>query len=905
MADGEKRYFKIQQTKRENICIFISHFPIFFIFISQLHFTPPPNLSRDIQKPLSDKGGEKGIILIERVILGMRKGVKQFPEPDLIKENIRLEISPKGILKGKIDYKVLQPVEIAHAPLAAHFYFYFKESIGSSWFALQADGKKVGKIDKTPPHAGNYFRGRGLSLLQIDTPFGKQRIEVEGDKEVSFYDVRAEDPAVSFALLRCSLFKPGSFLRKGQSFSFEYVIQLPLNDREIISLKKEFFPLWAEVLPPDVRFGKFYLIENTPTQLEFRCNGIRERIREPKLIIETDVRVNLIGAFFLGRYGYIDKYQKQIFFRKEQIIRNGRKYVRYRLPLSWEYFPANLHPKNPFTRGTTITAFFEPTTRIKEPTSLFWHFEVDSRKGEEKEIKIPPTLPPLKKTDNPKSFIGGVYGNNEALSIRNEELRNKILQVYNQIGIKWASNRIREENRKILEMWGWKFFGVVTQMSGFQFITSKDVTGKDDIDLRTVLSDGSRSKYPYQICYQYAIEHSNPGDDFFEAYKRNITPATKNSFGVSYDFEPWCADRGMLKSCFCPRCLRAFSSFANIPLSILTPKEILSRYKKEWVKFRCYQNAEIWRIFVKILKSINPQCQAILTSSKVYPPTIKERILEWEGVDLGLAQYDKYADIHMPMIYTGGVTFYQDVERFKRSLSKPLVPLMCTGDGVVSPLTAQEIKMNILAAATSGCSGIVFFPGCRGLDGLCLKKINDAFSKIASLEKFFFKGKRKDNFISVRGIPEVIKSIKGYTGKKISVELPDWSKVLLFKVHQYRGDYLVSIFNYHPDKKAIAKISFPHLKKERGSWYLYEPLSKKFVGKKHYQVEELKKGILYQIPPQTVKFLILSKKAPKEVKGIIPFSASFFIPQEVKIAQLKKKMVYQLIGSYWKMILSG
>jgi hypothetical protein len=478
-------------------------------------------------------------------------------------------------------------------------------------------------------------------------------------------------------------------------------------------------------------------------------------------------------------------------------------------------------------------------------------------------------------------FFSGIFSS-EFLNAKNEEIRQKFLSLYKAWNVRWINSRLDKVSKQKAKDADLKVVSWITHMSGFQGLSSEDVTGRKDIDLRTVLNDGSRSRHKCQLCPQYAIDHGKKGDDFFEAFKKVIKKQIdENASAVGYDYEPWSPDRGMLRSCFCPRCMKAFAAFSGLPESECVPEKIL-KYKDKWIKFRCWQNAAVYKVFCGIVRDINPDVKIFFASSKVFLPETRDRFLQWEGVDLtNCKEYDELTDLHTPMIYSNGATFYKDVEIASNTLSKPLFPVICPGDGVVAFMSADMIVMNIMAALAHDCKGIYIYPGAWELDGQCLSKITEAFGIIKDVEKFVYDGK-KDKNLSIKPYPGKLVKAVSSDGKEIEIQVPDWSKLFFSKAFTLDGELLAFLFNYHQSLDCFVKIKTESLESGK-QWQIFDLFRNAWVGKRFYSTEELKTGIVFKCAPERVSLLkISSYNKDDETNCILPASKA----PEVKVEKL-------------------
>lgn len=253
-----------------------------------------------------------------------------------------------------------------------------------------------------------------------------------------------------------------------------------------------------------------------------------------------------------------------------------------------------------------------------------------------------------------------------------------------------------------------------------------------------------------------------------ELLARNKNEAYRDQkFAWISDYEPYAYEGPVTKYSFAPESIAAFRQYLKLPETApLTPREILEKYKSQWIRFRCSQRAELVKLQADAVreyasKGIYALCSASLPEFGVD----EECYFEEFGIDL--RQVDSYVDLHMPMIYERDALFYRRTHATVAQLQKPVfVTVNCGYDlGVYRPYRLFRL---MIGSAFLGARGVYHWPGLDGMDVEFLQNINRAMVVINRIipfvdasqppstdslvtcpntkpQDFFFAERRKDN----------------------------------------------------------------------------------------------------------------------------------------------------------------
>ena len=139
----------------------------------------------------------------------------------------------------------------------------------------------------------------------------------------------------------------------------------------------------------------------------------------------------------------------------------------------------------------------------------------------------------------------------------------------------------------------------------------RKLLAKYNIPMSTDVS-GIRSKL--EIEPQVLAEKGLPF--YSELLNRNkIKEYKDNELVWISDYEPYAHEGPVTKFSYAPESIEAFRKFIKAPETLkLTPRLILSKYIRPWVKFRCRQRADLIKTQNKALKEYNPKALFALCS---------------------------------------------------------------------------------------------------------------------------------------------------------------------------------------------------------------------------------------------------------------------------------------------------
>lgn len=120
--------------------------------------------------------------------------------------------------------------------------------------------------------------------------------------------------------------------------------------------------------------------------------------------------------------------------------------------------------------------------------------------------------------------------------------------------------------------------------------------------------DRGRSLSGKLICPSHLV--CDEGDIYIRNHMERVCGVLRDA-GISVYVED-AEYSSPLSFCFCERCIRNFSLYSNIrhdAVSSLSPDEIVNKYQKKWIDFRCHQNSVILKKIGGIAHALYPQIE--------------------------------------------------------------------------------------------------------------------------------------------------------------------------------------------------------------------------------------------------------------------------------------------------------
>lgn len=331
------------------------------------------------------------------------------------------------------------------------------------------------------------------------------------------------------------------------------------------------------------------------------------------------------------------------------------------------------------------------------------------------------------------------------------------------------------------------------------------------------------------------------------------------------DFEPF--RLGGHRGSFDALSLKQFTKETGIDVTGMSGKDIFKKYKKEWLAFRCRQNARWVEAWYNALKKANPEVKVLMCSaalagnpgSRAYERTN----VEFKSCDP--IQWDNNIDIQGPMIYTRGARYFEDILRNVKYLKKPLIPYSYIG----YTWNYNDIIPSLMALFAIGAKGAIYYPEGDILDGRVINESARAMDIIAKNEDFVSQGILCDDY-TLTGMPTktIIVESEGKDKKLMSPDFLRHTKSIAYELH---GEKMIAVFNYHKEWDLYFRLALNKL--EGNSFYLTQEIARKQIApslkREYWNADEINKGIICKVAPDTVEIFTLRKKKPSYINTVI------------------------------------
>jgi len=589
---------------------------------------------------------------------------------------------------------------------------------------------------------------------------------------------------------------------------------------------------------------------DSPTSVSFAFWGDKSRLDRPQLVIDVPHGLRIPEAFNLEIRKPVS--HEKAAFTTAELEGGDAPYTRYTFP-----GPAALKRMTPRPNHyNCLTLCFLPDQHVeRREYDIYYHLVNGGKASAEKHV-ILRVLPAMARTPNPKRFKSHLWLVDD-INFYDPALVEMAVRRYEEAALagrrRWNSGR--KEVLRInehLKARGWFLF---TKMGDWGFHKSR---------VMAVGEGGKTAKRGrWTFCPTWVATNDAFYDDVYvPSLRQHLQNAgTQDGEYVFLDFEPGSVAR---RYCFCDLCRTQFATRSGIPPEkIQTRADILRNYSKEWGRYWAWMCDEMIRRHVRAVKTVNP---ALRNALYCYALPFDQREatdthIFYSPLDTRLLQ--RHMDILMLSFYhiTGRHALYM-MDINAKTLRQPTytMPLTAgTGPFIVSwghftrdqILSPAGMRAHIIAAAASGCKGVIPYMG-KIMDGMYFLTIDRAMSEIAALESFYLDGERADQTVSYEGLPS--------TGSETIQS--DWGDYLGVRAHQLGNSRLITVFNFHRERGATIKLKVSGI--EPGQWQLRDPIRNapfSFEGREQLQTEDaLAHGVTCRVAAEDVTFLLMARR---------------------------------------------
>ena len=188
---------------------------------------------------------------------------------------------------------------------------------------------------------------------------------------------------------------------------------------------------------------------------------------------------------------------------------------------------------------------------------------------------------------------------------------------------------------------------------------------------------------------------------------------------------------------FCPKCQEAFRAFAKLPQDVPlsgNAREIETKYAEKYLKFRCWQQAQIVSRFAGICRKHG--IRSGLNGFRVSRDTDMRQLMKQTG---DVAKLAKMVDVYQAQIYSLPELFWPRVSDMLAF--HPGTAITCTTDErgkggtfSYSLLTPELIESEVMIAGLLRVKQLVLFVGFHTLDGAQIIAMRRALDRLAARE---------------------------------------------------------------------------------------------------------------------------------------------------------------------------
>lgn len=197
---------------------------------------------------------------------------------------------------------------------------------------------------------------------------------------------------------------------------------------------------------------------------------------------------------------------------------------------------------------------------------------------------------------------------------------------------------------------------------------------------------------------------------------------------------------------FCPKCQESFRAFAKLPPDAVLSgngREMEAKYPKEYLKYRCWQQARIVSRFADICRKHG--IRSGLNGYRVSRDTDLRQLMKQAG---DVAELAKMVDVYQAQIYSLPEIFWPRVSDMLAF--HPGTAITCTTDErgkggtfSYSLLTPELIESEVMIAGLFRVKQLVLFVGFHTLDGAQIVAMRRALDRLAAREEML-DGEAKD-----------------------------------------------------------------------------------------------------------------------------------------------------------------
>ena len=624
------------------------------------------------------------------------------------------------------------------------------------------------------------------------------------------------------------------------------------------------FSLHAEVsrvfvFPADWQGKSYHFIEGYPAGLvlSFGC----DRGPIPSLLLELPDFLELKAV--TTRIGW----PKTFPFRQESFLENGRAMVRYRVDFSAEARPHLTGWRNGFH------CFIEPVKGNAGKDASFRIAFLENGKRTFEQVYRASLLPEPAMPAEPLRYFKTGITTIRSAALADDALLKEASGFWHKLdprpffSVGWSYESFPAECKAFLD----ENFTLITGVAACRHSTVMfPATNFEDLGFLVqgtvtrpgvppfIGSDGKPVRGA--ICPEYLIADPEGlywGEYFkrgFEAYLKNF-PRCRDLW---LDFEPFVTEG------VCDNCLKKFAVFAK--LEEVPKREDIRNgqpLNRKWREFKAGQFRTILEKFVDAAERHFPGFRIHLCTETPSP----DYLSTWNVVDSSTVASRVYA--FDPMNYTTGLAYFDSVAADKKVLGNTLdfswVDPAEENERFFNRYKPETILQNIVAAASLGIGGIVFYPS-DSLDGRMLDSIAAGFRAVKEVEEILANGTDAASRLTVTPRNGLSLQLPNELGELVTLMIPDFSKDLRTVLKEKDGVYAASILNYS-GREVFLQLAIADFPGDGETVVIDTVSGTRYEG---ITAENVRNGFLVRIPEDGVLLLRIGGGAGENTASLSP-----------------------------------
>ena len=574
-------------------------------------------------------------------------------------------------------------------------------------------------------------------------------------------------------------FKPGVVNSGKGSILVDNLVILPANPAEVIEIERTRKPaLWSIVSPYDFYSSvdneepNIKMLAGRTSYFKIHIAGDKSLNGDSIIDVTLPEELQLISAQF-SIYGPEKKYQKLA------TSEPGTNTYRFINPVDWKKYMMGNKP-NYYSGLQIVVKCADKVGKVK-PVKI--DMRLGNIQGEKRTIPVE-LFKPEKPVEIIKEYQIGNWGGSAAY-LRNEKARAAYLTDWLKSGVSYTT--LHESQ---------KAFSEHARSLGFSpsiLVHSPDYiriyTGKKDLPCRT-LADGRVDKG--HLALGAAMSDPKYLGYYKEYLKECMSLLPKSGHAiVQIDIEFWSTGQSTL-SCFHPSTIAEFRKWAKIGSNVkLDSKIILKNYFDQWSKFRNYATVILHKNVKDMVHSLRKDCEFVAYDYTLNLDGTPQSFVKTVPCDS--LEYDRgdAIDAHQISYYNyEGTVFLDHADNDAKHLKKPIwgVPYLTSAlQSIQQPgwsyhnISPAETRLEVIGGAASGLRGLCFFTG-NAYDALRLNAVASGMHAVIKYKDYYFKGKRADETVKLSGLTADMR----------------------YRVHEYKGKKLVTIFNCGKTAQTVA-----------------------------------------------------------------------------------------------------